>query len=122
MSATSATSSSARSKNETTGTYPITGTERIDYIDLMRAVNKATGSRSHIVRIPYSVFWALLKLYAVFDKNPVFTTRQLEALVTPDVFDLIDWPGIFGVRPTPLQEALDITFRDPTYSKVVLDF
>ncbi len=109
-------------KNETTGTYPITGTERIDYIDLMRTVNKVVGSPSHVVRIPYSVFWALLKLYAVFDKNPSFTTRQLEALVTPDVFDLIDWPGIFGVRPTPLQEALEITFCDPTYSKVVLDF
>jgi hypothetical protein len=42
--------------------------------------------------------------------------------VTPDVFDLIDWPTIFGVTPTPLQEALNITFCDPTYSKVVLDF
>lgn len=109
-------------EKEITGTYPITGVERIDYIDLMRAVNKVLGSPSRVVRIPYSVFWALLKLYAVFDKNPSFTTRQLEALVTPDVFDLIDWPGIFGVHPTPLQEALNITFCDPTYSKVVLDF
>ena len=109
-------------ENETTGTYPITGVEKIDYIDLMRAVNKVLGSPSRVVRIPYSVFWSLLKLYAVFDKNPSFTTRQLEALVTPDVFDLIDWPGIFGVNPTPLQEALQITFCDPTYSKVVLDF
>jgi nucleoside-diphosphate-sugar epimerase len=109
-------------EKETTGTYPITGIEQIDYIDLMRAVNKATGSRSHIVRIPYIVFWGLLKLYAVFNKNPAFTTRQLEALVTPDVFDLIDWPGIFGVRPTPLQDALHATFCDPKYSKVVLDF
>ncbi len=109
-------------ENETTGTYPITGVERIDYIDLMRAVNKVVGSPSHVVRIPYNAFWAMLKLYAVFDKNPSFTTRQLEALVTPDVFDLIDWPGIFGIQPTPLQEALKITFCDPTYSKVVLDF
>ena len=74
------------------------------------------------MRIPYRVFWALLKIYAVFDKNPAFTTRQLEALVTPDVFEVIDWPGIFGVRATPLQEALNITFCDAKYSKVVLDF
>jgi hypothetical protein len=74
------------------------------------------------VRVPYSAFWALLKFYAVFNTNPAFTTRQLEALVTPDVFDLIDWPNIFGVRPTPLQEALQITFCDPKYSQVVLDF
>ena len=109
-------------EKEITGTYPITGMERIDYIDLMREVKKATGVRTQIMRIPYSVFWSLLKLYAVFDKNPSFTTRQLEALVTPDIFDVIDWPGIFGVRATPLQEALKITFCDPKYSKVALDF
>ena len=109
-------------ENQTTGTYPITGVEQIDYIDLMREVKKVTGASTQIIRVPYSAFWSLLKLYAVFNKNPSFTTRQLEALVTPDVFDLIDWPGIFGVRPTPLQEALNITFCDPTYSKVVLDF
>ncbi len=109
-------------EKEITGTYPVTGTEKIDYIDLMREVNKTLGSPSRVIRIPYSVFWALLKTYAVFDKNPAFTTRQLEALVTPDVFELIDWPTIFGVRPTPLAEALNATFCDPTYSKVVLDF
>lgn len=109
-------------EKEITGTYPVTGTEEIDYIDLMREVNKILGSPSRVVRIPYSVFWAMLKTYAVFNKNPSFTTRQLEALVTPDVFELIDWPGIFGVRPTPLAEALTATFCDPRYSKVVLDF
>ena len=64
----------------------------------------------------------MLKMNAIFDKNPAFTSKQLEALVTPDVFEVIDWPGIFGVRATPLQEALEKTFRDPVYSKVVLDF
>ena len=29
-----------------TGTYNITGQERIDYIDLIRAVKKATGAKS----------------------------------------------------------------------------
>ena len=109
-------------EKEITGTYPVTGTEEIDYIDLMRVVNKTLGSPSRVIRVPYGVFWALLKTYAVFDKNPAFTTRQLEALVTPDVFELIDWPSIFGVRPTPLAEALNATFCDPKYSKVVLDF
>jgi nucleoside-diphosphate-sugar epimerase len=109
-------------EREITGSYNITGQERIDYIDLIRAVKQATGSKTNIVRIPYRVFWLLLKTYAIFNKNPAFTARQLEALVTPDVFEVIDWPGIFGVRATPLQEALDTTFRDAKYSKVVLDF
>ncbi len=108
--------------NETTGAYNITGQERIDYIDLIRAVKKATGAKAHIQKVPYSLFWTLLKVNALFDKNPAFTVGQLKALVTPDVFEVIDWPEIFGIRATPLQEALDTTFRDPVYSQVALDF
>jgi len=102
--------------------YNISGQEKIDYIDLMRAVKEACGARAAIVRIPYGLFWSLLWLYARFDRDPPFTTAQLEALVTPDVFELIDWPGIFGVKATPLKAALAETFRDPTYSQVVLEF
>jgi nucleoside-diphosphate-sugar epimerase len=109
-------------EREITGAYNITGQERIDYIDLIRAVKQATGSKTNIIRIPYRLFWLLLKTVALVDKNPAFTARQLEALVTPDVFEVIDWPAIFGVRSTPLQDALNTTFRDPKYSRVVLDF
>ena len=42
--------------------------------------------------------------------------------MTPEEFELIDWPGIFGVTPTPLNVALKETFGHPTYAKVVLDF
>jgi nucleoside-diphosphate-sugar epimerase len=109
-------------QKEITGAYNITGQQRVDYIDLMRMVKQATGAKTTIVKIPYSVFGALLTINSWRDKNPVFTTTQLQALVTPDVFEVIDWPGIFGVRSTPLQEALDITFRDPVYSSVALSF
>lgn len=109
-------------ESEITGAYNITGQERIDYIDLIRAVKQATGAKAHIQKVPYNVFWAMLKANAIFDRNPAFTIKQLEALVTPDVFELIDWPSIFGVRSTPLEEALETTFRDPVYSKVALDF
>jgi len=109
-------------ENTLTGTYDITGQERINYIDLIRAVKQATGAKARIQTIPYGLFWALLKLNSLFDSNPAFTVKQLKALVTPDVFDVIDWPGIFGVRATPLIQALETTFRDPVYSQVVLDF
>jgi nucleoside-diphosphate-sugar epimerase len=109
-------------EHEKTGAFNITGMERVDYIDLMRAVKTAVGAKAPIVKIPYRVFWLLLKANSVWDKNPAFTARQLEALVTPDVFEVIDWPGEFGVRATPLQEALNQTFRDPVYSSVVLEF
>jgi nucleoside-diphosphate-sugar epimerase len=105
-----------------TGAYNISGQERIDYIDLIRALKAATGSRTPVVKIPYRLFWLMLKAYGLVSANPPFTPKQLEALVTPDVFEVIDWPGIFGVRATPVREALRQTFGHPEYSQIALQF
>ena len=77
-------------ERRTTGRFDITGQERIDYIDLIRAVKRATSAKARIQRVPYRLFWALLKMNSIFDKDPAFTVKQLQALVTPDVFDVID--------------------------------
>lgn len=109
-------------KRESGSAYNITGLERIDYIDLMIAVREAVNAKAPIIKIPYNLFWLMLKAYGMINKNPPFTTKQLRALVTPDVFEVIDWPVLFGVRATPLREALDETFRDPHYAAVSLEF
>jgi nucleoside-diphosphate-sugar epimerase len=102
--------------------FNISARETIPYIDLIRAVRDATGSSTRILCVPYRLFWLLLRTYALVDKNPPFTARQLEALVIPETFEVIDWPAIFGVRATPLIDALRETFQHPVYSNVVLDF
>ena len=107
-------------RKKMTGTYNISGHERIAYIDLMRTVRKSANCKTRLQKIPYAAFWVLLKTYALFDSNPPFTTKQLEALVTPDVFEVIDWPNIFGVKSTRLDDALRETFQDPVYSQIVL--
>lgn len=104
------------------GIYNISGHEKIDYIDIIREIKKATRSRTPIVRIPYALFYALLWTWALFDKNPPFTTQQLAALSTKDEFEVIDWPGIFGVPYTPFKRAIDETFNDPRYSGIALEF
>ena len=104
------------------GAYNITGQERIDYIDLIRTMKRATRARARILRIPYGMFAMLLRAYGLVSKNPPFTEKQLAALSTPDVFEVIDWPGIFGVRATPLEAAMNETFRHPVYSKIALQF
>jgi nucleoside-diphosphate-sugar epimerase len=103
-------------------TYNISGLERIDYIDLIRALKKACGARARIMCIPYPIFWLMLYVYGMFNRDPPFTTKQLEALVIPDVFEVIDWPTIFNVKPTPLRVALAETFQHRTYSQIVLEF
>ena len=105
-----------------TGTYDISGLERIDYIDLIRALRDTLDLKRPLVKIPYPMFRAMLNAYGLVDKDPPFTAKQLEALVTPDIFEIIDWPAIFGVQPTPLAEALRETFLHPDYSKIVLEF
>ena len=102
--------------------YNISGLEYIDYIDLMRAVREAMKTSTPIVKIPYSAFWLMLQIYGLVNRNPPFTTKQLEALVTPDIFEVIDWPALFDVRATPLREALHETFRDPRYASILLEF
>lgn len=104
------------------GIYNISGQEKIDYIDLIRTVKAASGATTPIVKIPYGLFKLLLTVYAQIDKNPPFTTKQLAALVIPEEFEVIDWPGIFGVKATPLDAAMRETFTDPVYSKIVLEF
>ncbi|THC45647.1 NAD(P)-dependent oxidoreductase [Massilia sp. Mn16-1_5] len=109
-------------KDVAPGIYNISGHEEVDYIDIIRQIKRVTGARTPIVRIPYSLFYALLWTWSRFDKNPPFTTQQLAALSTPDRFEVIDWPGIFGVRSTAFADALTETFKDPTYSRVELEF
>ena len=106
----------------TEGIFNISGHEKVDYIDIIREIKRATRASAAIVKIPYSLFHGLLWLWAVFDRNPPFTTQQLAALVAKDEFEVIDWPGKFGVRCTPFAEAMEETFRHPVYSNVILEF
>jgi nucleoside-diphosphate-sugar epimerase len=104
------------------GIYDISGLEKMYYIDIVREIRRVTHARTRIVRIPYGAFRAMLWLRGLVDRNPPFTTQQLAALIAPDEFEVIDWPGIFGVTPTPFAAALEETFNDLRYGKVVLEF
>ena len=109
-------------KNHVKGVFDITGQEKINYIDLIKLIKKSLKLKTLIVKIPYSVFYYLLKIWSVFDNNPPFTSDQLIALVAGDVFQSSDWPNIFAVEPTPLSVAIDETFCDPRYSKIYMEF
>jgi nucleoside-diphosphate-sugar epimerase len=102
--------------------FDITGRERIDYVDIIRSIKAATGAKARIVHVPYPLFYAMLKVNALFSSNPPFTTKQLQALVTPDEFELIPWWDIFATPATPFEEAVRLTFTHPRYSGVTLEF
>lgn len=106
----------------TNAIYDISGQEKIDYIDIIRAIKQTTGAKTRIINIPYHLFYGLLFVWGKFDKNPPFTTQQLAALIAKDEFTVIDWPGIFSVHPTSFNQAINETFNDSTYSNIILDF
>ena len=103
-------------------TFNITGKEKIDYVDIIRTIKKVLKLKTWIVHIPYRLFWLLLWVYALFDRDPPFTTQQLSALVAHDEFELIPWWEIFQVEATPLEQAMRETFTDPHYSQYILEF
>jgi uncharacterized protein YbjT (DUF2867 family) len=104
------------------GNFNISGREQVDYIDIIHEIKRAIHSRTMILNIPYWLFHALLSIWAMFDRDPPFTTQQLSALVAHDEFEVIDWPDIFGVTPTSFTKAINETYSDPAYSQIVLDF
>lgn len=102
--------------------FDISGHEKIHYIDLIKTIKEQTKSRTAIMKIPYGLFYILLKIAAVFTKTPPFTTAQLEALVIPEEFPITDWPERFNVKATPFSEAVNKSYMDPDYSDITLAF
>jgi nucleoside-diphosphate-sugar epimerase len=104
------------------GTYNITGLEKVSYLSLMRQLRRAVNARSWMIHLPIPLFGFLLQLWALISRQPAFTRSQLQALTAGDEFEVIDWPRIFAVTPTPLAEALRITYQDPRFSQVEMPF
>ena len=100
--------------------YDVCGDTRIDYVDIIRTIKRVKRLRTLIVHIPYSLFYTLLKVYALFSGKPPFTADQLKALSAGDEFHGIDTRATFGVVQTPFEDAVRESYSDPRYSSIVL--
>lgn len=101
--------------------YDVVGAEDIEYIEVIQLIKKLKGLKTRIVHIPYWLFDVLLRVYAIFDKHPPFTTSQLHALTVGDYFQGVNTLETFGITLTPLQHAFEETFTDARYCDVVID-
>ena len=100
--------------------YDICGDTRIDYIDIIRTIKRAKNLHTLILKIPYGLFDALLRVYALFSGKPPFTADQLKALTAGDEFKGVDTETIFGVRQTPFEDAVRESYTDSRFAKIVL--
>ncbi len=97
--------------------YDLVGQDRVDYIDIIRAIRRVKGLKTPIVRIPTALFSSLLQVYGLFTKQPPFTAAQLRALTAGDDFSGVDIRATFGFQPTSLEDGLSETFTHPVYSR-----
>ena len=111
---------SAMEKKFNNKIYNVIGYEEVDYIDIVREIKKVKGLKTWILKIPYSLFYLLMKVYAIFSKKPPFTTSQLKALTAGDYFKSDSWQEDFDVKQTPFKVAIKETFTDEKYSKIIL--
>ena len=88
----------------------------------MRQLRRSVKARTWMIHLPIPVFGFLLQCWALISRQPAFTQSQLKALTAGDEFEVIDWPNIFSVNPTPLADALRVTYQDPRYSKLEMPF
>lgn len=101
--------------------FDIVGAEDIEYIEIIRMIKEIKGLKTKVLCIPYTLFYVLLWIYALFDKHPPFTTSQLKALTVGDYFKGVDTQKEFGIVLTPLRKAMQETFTDSRYSGVLID-
>jgi uncharacterized protein YbjT (DUF2867 family) len=102
-------------------TYDLVGHERVDYVDIIRAIRQAKGLKTPLVHLPIPVFSAVLKVAALFTDKPPFTADQLKALTAGDDFTGVDLQQTFGITPTPLVEGVRETFQHPQYAGLAIE-
>lgn len=111
----------ASDTDEGPAVFDLVGHERIDYIDIIRAIRSAKGLRTPIVKLPVPLFKLLLRAYALFSRQPPFTADQLDALMAGDDFRGVDLRQRFGITPTPFAQAIGETFGDARYASLVVE-
>jgi nucleoside-diphosphate-sugar epimerase len=113
---------SAIKKHITGEAYNISGQEHICYIDVIKEIKQTIQSKTVILKIPYQLFYALIYLWSLVDRNPPFTIQQLQYLVSKNEFEVIDWPTLFDIKATDFKKAIEETFNHSIYSHVMLRF
>lgn len=101
-------------------TYDVVGDQQVDYVDIIKTIKQVKQLKTPILHIPYSLFYVLLKVYALFSSKPPFTAEQLKALTAGDCFTGVDTEATFGVKQTPFYQAMQETFCDARYKHIVL--
>ena len=88
----------------------------------MKSIRSTSKNNPLFINLPIPVFRFLLQVWAIISRKPAFTVSQLDALTAGDEFEVINWPKIFSVQPTDIDEAIKITYCNSIFSDIHLPF
>lgn len=97
------------------GVHNVIGHERIDFVDILRAIAGELGLRRVLLPLPLPLFRLLLRAWAAALPRPPFTVEQLDALIAGDDFPVEPWSEEFGVPYTPFRAALHEVYASPLH-------
>src|SRR3989338_659755 len=101
---------SALEKKPSGKIFDIAGLEEMNYIDIIYLIKKIKKSKTMIIKIPYRLFYGIIKIAGMISSKPPFTTDQLKALTAGDYFVGVDYEKEFKVTPTPLRQAFEESY------------
>jgi len=93
-------------KNSRGGVFNISGLELISFKDCLIKLKKHYKYFAIFIPIPIVLFRWLLRFAALITKKTPFTEQQLDALIIPETFEMIDWPKTFKTTYTKFEDGI----------------
>jgi nucleoside-diphosphate-sugar epimerase len=87
-------------------TYNITGKEKIYLIDCLKKIFKAKNNKILFIKIPLPIFYFMIKVYGLLNRNTKIVPDQLTALTAGDIFPVIKWEILFDIEPTKFEDGV----------------
>jgi nucleoside-diphosphate-sugar epimerase len=86
--------------------YDIAGKEQWYLIDMLKLLAEEEKKRVLFVPIPLPLFNLMIRVYGFVNRSTRIIPDQLTALTAGDIFPVIDWEKIFGVKYTPFKAGV----------------
>ena len=93
-------------KSPRIGIFNISGLELISFKDCLIKLKKHYKFFSLFIPIPIVLFRWSLRFAALITKKIPFTEQQLDALIIPETFEMIDWPKTFKITYTNFEDGI----------------
>lgn len=91
-------------------TYTLTGPSVLSFYELLQLIFKVSQQRVWLCKVPLPFFKVFFSFWTFLFPRFIFTNTQLDSLVINESFVGDPWDEVFGFPPTPLEDAIRMSF------------